>query len=392
MLDETAASPSEAQGKKMETMGRLVGGVAHDFANLLTLIAGYSDIVLSRMSQSEPLRVELDEIRKAANRGSRLTAQLLGFTRDESVRPTALDLNAVVNDMRRMLEPIIGEYLELSTELSPGLHRVMADPGQMEQVVMNLILNARDAMPQGGRIVISTSNCELDSETALLHEMEHGAAVLLSVRDNGRGIAEELLPRLWEPFFTTKEKGKGTGLGLSTVRKIVKDSRGDVWVRSAPGQGATFTVCLPAILQPAERPENASSLAPVPAGNETVLLVEDEDSVRRLLTQVLTRRGYNVIEASNGEEASRIFEERGAAIDLVLTDMVMPRMTGRELAERVLQIRPDAKVIFMSGYTDDVLVRTGALRPGMSFLQKPLRAEVLASKVREALDAPLHAA
>ncbi len=391
-LESDAPKPSTdvqtRQSEKMETVGRLVGGVAHDFANLVTLIEGYSDILLGRIGEKDPIRPELDEIRKAASRGARLTSQLLGFSRSGSVERRAIDLNAVVCDMQRMLGPIIGEHVEVRTELSASLEKVIADPGQMEQVIMNLILNARDAMPQGGRILIETSNCDMNEETARAHGMAPGGCVMIAISDTGHGMDQQVLENVFEPFFTTKEKGKGTGLGLSTVRKIIQESHGDIWVRSEPGVGTTFSICLPRAGQLPANPETSTAPGTVPAGGETVLVVEDEDGVRKLLTHVLTRRGYQVLEASNGEEALRIYEERAADIHLVLTDMVMPKMTGRELARQVREMRPDARVIFMSGYTNDVLVRTGALGPGMSFLQKPLRPEVLATKVREALDSP----
>lgn len=373
------------QSQKMETVGRLVGGVAHDFANLLTLIAGYSDMLLNRIGAKDPIRPELDEIREAADRGARLTAQLLGFTRGQSVKPRPIDLNAVITDMERMLRPIIGEHVQLHTNLSPGLGRVVADPGQMEQVLMNLILNARDAMPKGGRIEIETVDGDLAGGIARARGLR-GDVVLFSVADNGHGIDPESMRHMFEPFFTTKEEGKGTGLGLSTVYGIVKQSGGDIWVSSAPGQGARFTICLPRAADRPERPSSASSPHPSAQGSETVLLVEDEDGVRRLIATVLSKRGYKVLQAANGAEALEIFKERADEIHLVLTDMVMPRMSGRELASAVTSIRPNARIMFMSGYTDDVLVRTGALGPGMSFLQKPLRPDVLTAKVREALD------
>lgn len=381
-----AAPERQPQAERMETVGRLVGAVAHDFANILTLIAGYSDILLNRIGERDPLRPELDEIRKAANRGARLTAQLLGFTRGQAVQPRPLDLNSVVRDIERMLQLIIGECVELQLELSPTLHKVVADPGQMEQVVMNLVLNARDAIPAGGRIRIETAEEEIGEIAAREHGIQPGAYVTLSISDNGHGIPPEALSRIFEPFFTTKEQGKGTGLGLSTVHRIVKESGGDIRVNSTPGDGATFTICLPRAYQETTNPEAAGAPAAATAGSETLLVVEDEDGVRRLLTHVLHRRGYKVLEAANGEEAVRLFEKRSAEISLVLTDMVMPQMGGRQLGDLLQQIRPGIKIIYMSGYTDDVLVRTGALGPGMSFLQKPLRPEVLAAKVREALD------
>jgi signal transduction histidine kinase/ActR/RegA family two-component response regulator len=386
-IHQALDSSRTTQSEKMETVGRLVGGVAHDFANLLTLIGGYSEILLSRVREEDPLRAELDEIRKAAGRGSRLTGQLLGFTRGQSVQPRVLDLNAIIVDLKHMLVPAIGEHVTVETVLCPGLYRLLADPGQMEQVIMNLVLNARDAMPRGGKIVIETANHELDDGTARAHEMEPGRAVLVSISDTGEGIEPAILERVWEPFFTTKKEGMGTGLGLTTVRRIIKENRGAVWVSSDPGMGSVFTVCLPCAHQVPELSDGAAPVQRALAGSETLLLVEDEEGVRRLLVHVLERGGYQVLEAANGEQALGIFEKQCAGIDLVLTDMVMPKMGGRELAERVCQIRPYTKVIFMSGYTDDVLVRTGALNPGMSFLQKPLRAETLTAKIREALDA-----
>jgi signal transduction histidine kinase/CheY-like chemotaxis protein len=384
--DCTGDTRRKQQAEKMETVGRLVGGVAHDFANLLTLIAGYSDILLNRIGEKDPIRPELDEIRKAANRGARLTAQLLGFTRGQAIQPRPLDLNAVVSDLQRMLGLVIGEYVDLETNLSPNLHRIVADPGQMEQVILNLILNARDAMPAGGRIRVETANGEIGEAVGREHGIRPGPCVTLSISDNGHGIDADALAHIFEPFFTTKEKGKGTGLGLSTVYRIVKESGGDIWVQSALGEGATFTICLPRAAQSIDHHDASAPPKVADAGSETLLLVEDEEGVRKLLTHVLRRRGYKVIEASNGEEALRLFDSHRASISLVLTDMVMPHMSGRELGEKLRVLSSELKIIYMSGYTDDVLVRTGALGPGMSFLQKPLRPEVLAAKVREALD------
>jgi two-component system, cell cycle sensor histidine kinase and response regulator CckA len=390
LLDQELAPADRGrkrQAEKMETVGRLVGGVAHDFANLLTLIAGYTDILLNRVHEKDPIRPELDEIRKAANRGARLTAQLLGFTRGQSVDRQPLNLNAIVTDLQRMLGLVIGEHVHLEMGLSAELDPVVADPGQMEQVILNLILNARDAMPEGGRIRVETTNGEISDSVARDHGIRPGPCVTLSISDTGQGIDAEAMSHIFEPFFTTKDKGKGTGLGLSTVYQIVKESGGDVWAQSAPGEGATFTICLPRAPHATSRGADVAPPRVQTSGSETLLLVEDEDGVRRLLTHVLHKRGYKVIEASNGEEALRVFEGRGSEIQLVLTDMVMPHMGGRQLGERLRELSPGVKIIYMSGYTDDVLVRTGALGPGMSFLQKPLRPEVLTAKVRETLDA-----
>ena len=383
---------TQPQEQRMETVGRLAGGVAHDFANILTLIAGYGELLLNRIGNQDPLRPELEEIREAANRGARLTSQLLDFTRGLPPRPQPIGLNAIAASIERMLRPIIGEQFELRTSLVPNLREVVADPGQMEQVIMNLILNARDAMPRGGRICIETCNSLLDDEMARAHAMAPGPCVILSISDTGQGIEAAVLPHVFEPFFTTKEKGKGTGLGLSTVHRIVQESGGDIWVESEPGCGATFFICLPCTPQRAKTPAITVD-APIPArprssGGETILLVEDEEGVRRLLAHILRKYGYQVLEAGDGEEALQVFEQQAPRIQLVLTDIVMPRMNGRELAERLIEKRPETRLIFMSGYTDDTLVQNGVLGPGLSFLQKPLRPEVLAAKLREALDSP----
>jgi CheY-like chemotaxis protein len=307
-----------------------------------------------------------------------------------------LDMNEIVNGILRMMRPIIGEHLDVETQFAADLGKTIADPGQMEQVLMNLLLNARDALPQGGKITIETANTEINGSEAEGHAISPGSYVMLSVSDTGHGIEPGLVDRLWEPFFTTKPEGKGTGLGLDTVRKIIRENRGAVWVESTLGQGTTFSVCLPRALggnpPGASRAEalNLPALVQVVQnrGSETVLIVEDEEGVRRLLRHVLETRGYRVLEACDGEQALRLYRESLDQIQLVLTDMIMPRMGGRELSDRLSEIAPDVRIVFMSGYTDDVLLRTGALNRGMSFLQKPLRPEALAAKVREALDSP----
>jgi two-component system cell cycle sensor histidine kinase/response regulator CckA len=381
----------QRQDQKMQSVGRVTGGVAHDFANLITVIAGYSDILLNRLAQDDPSRVELNEIRRAVERGAHLTSQLLGFARGHSGEHSLIDLSALVREMHDMLRPIIGEHIEIQLALASNLGRIMADPGQIEQVVMNLILNARDAMPKGGAIRVETSDCEIGAEAGRRHAIHPGLYVALAITDQGHGIDTESMKRLFEPFFTTKERGKGTGLGLSTVREIVTGNRGAVSVASTPGDGATFTVYLPRMRMAAPPAEPAAGGSPRPPEipcAETVLLVEDEEAVRRLLAYILRSRGYQVLDASSGEEALSIFSERGDSIHLLLTDMVMPKMNGRELSERLRQIRPGLKVVYMSGYTDEVLIKTGAIGPGMRFLQKPLRPETLAATVRAALDSP----
>lgn len=397
----------DPRARKMEAIGRLVGGVAHDFANLLTLIQGYSEMLLGRIGTKDPARPEMEEIRAAADRGARLTEQLLGFLRGETAQPRPVDLNAIVRDMQEMLRPIIGELVEMEADLDPCLERVTADPGQMEQVLLNLILNARDAMPQGGRIGIETCNCEMSETVAAAHGVRAGRYAMLSISDTGHGISAEAMERIFEPFFTTKKKDKGTGLGLSTVHGIVKHGGGDIWAASRPGCGAVFTLCLPALKgrPPATNLEaawGASARVPEPGSVwETVLLVEDEEGVRGVLAKALRWQGYQVLEAGDGVEALRVFEERGSDIHLVLTDMVMPRMNGRELSQRLWNLQPDLKVIHMSGYLDpdslgsigetpeDASAGPGITGGAMVFLQKPVRPGFLAAKVREALDSPV---
>ena len=374
------------QSRKMEAVGRLASGLAHDFANLLTLISGYSEIVLSRLAVNDPLRMDVDEIKSAANRGSGLTRQLLEFSRRRPVEPQAIDLNALVADMQKMLGRMIGEQIELSTVLSADLGRVMADRGQLEQVVMNLAINARDAMPLGGRISIRTANFDLDAGHERAERgLEAGPYVMLKVEDTGHGMDDDTLSHLFEPFFTTKTSGKGTGLGLATIYGIVKQGRGDVWADSRPAQGTTFTVLLPRVdAAPAAAPDKPARAAGF--GTETILLVEDEEGVRRLLHHILGKQGYTVLEAGNGYEALEVFERNQDRVDLLLTDIVMPRMSGRELADRLLKRVPRLKIIFISGYTDEAVLGTGGLNPGALFLQKPLRPEVLSARVREMLD------
>lgn len=381
-------SSADVQAKKMEEVGRLAGGVAHDFANLMTLIAGYAEILSKRVNIADPLRPELEEIQKAANRGASMTAQLLDFIRRQVIQPTLLDLNALVRDMEGMLRPIIGEHIQLLTSYAPELGAVKADPGQMSRVILNLVLNARDAMPKGGRMVIETANVELQGSAAVARQLAPGEYVTMSLSDTGHGMDAEVMDHLFEPFFTTKAKGRGTGLGLSTVYGIVKESQGAIWVDSEPERGSTFTICFPRASRETEAADAAAVGIKPGMGSETILLVEDEDSVRRLLKHVLVSRGYNVLEAGNGPEALEVKRKHPGQVHLLLTDMVMPGMSGRELAQHIREHQPDMKVLYISGYTDDMLLRAGALGPGMSFLQKPLKPDILASKLREILDKP----
>jgi signal transduction histidine kinase/CheY-like chemotaxis protein len=388
VLQEAAAERSDAellQARKMEAVGRLASGLAHDFANLLTLISGYSEILLGRLEPHDISRPELDEIRKAANRGSGLTSQLLAFCRRHAIEPQVLDLNALVLDMGNMLRRMIGEHIELATQLGAGLESVKADPGQMGQVIMNLAINARDAMPGGGRIDIRTENVDLGPEHA---QDQPGARprryVMLQVSDTGHGMDAGTLDRIFEPFFTTKALGRGYGLGLATVQSIVKQGSGDISVQSAVGLGTTFTIHLPVVsgAGPAETVE--ATLRPTTQGNETILLVEDEEGVRRLLKHVLAREGYNVLEAASGPEALELYHQLRDPVDLLLTDVVMPRMSGRELADQILKLQPGLKIVFISGYADEAMAGTGNL--AALFLAKPLRPAIVAEGVRAVLD------
>jgi PAS domain S-box-containing protein len=377
------------QAQKMEAVGRLAGGVAHDFNNLLTAISGYSDLLLHRLPDYSTLRRDVEEIRKAGDRAAALTRQLLAFSRRQVLQPKVLDLNTVVTNMGQMLRRLIGEDIELSTDLSPSLSRVKADPGQIEQVIVNLAVNARDAMPDGGRITIATADAELSPAYAVVHtDVRPGPHVLLSVADTGQGMSDETQAHLFEPFFTTKERGKGTGLGLATVYGIVQQSGGHIRVNSAADRGSTFLIYLPRVEAPEDGVQRADRpLLPHPSpGTETVLLAEDEEMVRRLAREILSGNGYKVLEAGNGREALLLSEAHRGEIHLLLTDVVMPKMSGRELTERIRPLRPDLRILFMSGYTDDAILRHGVLEDGIPFLQKPFTAEELARKVREVLD------
>ncbi|HEX8843744.1 MAG TPA: PAS domain S-box protein [Pyrinomonadaceae bacterium] len=375
------------QSQKMEAVGKLAGGVAHDFNNLLTAITGYSDLSLRRVAEGHPLRRNLEEIKKAGERAATLTRQLLAFSRKQMLQPKVLDLNAVIVDMFKMLQRLIGEDVDLLSVLQPTLGQVKADPGQIHQVLMNLSVNARDAMPHGGKLTIKTSNIYVDEEYALRHvSVQPGNYVLLSISDTGCGMDAETQERIFEPFFTTKELGKGTGLGLSTVYGIVKQSGGNIWVYSEVGKGTTFKVYLPRF---DEAPEHHDERLPVEkslAGTETILLVEDEEMVRDIASQALEQSGYRVLVASDTLHALELCREHAERIDLMLTDVVMPQMSGRVLAERVAPLRPEMRVLYMSGYTDDHIVHHGVLEEGMNFIEKPFTADQLARKVREVLN------
>ena len=374
------------QAQKMEAVGRLAGGVAHDFNNLLTVINGYSDITIGRLSAEDPLRLHVEEVRKAGERAAGLTRQLLAFSRKQVLRPEVIDLNEVVRETEKMLRRLIGEDIVLRVALGPGLGSVKADPGQVEQVLMNLAVNARDAMPRGGRLTIGTENVHLDEEYAARHvSVAPGRYVMLAVSDTGAGMDEETRARIFEPFFTTKEQGKGTGLGLSTVYGIVKQSGGHIWVYSEAGRGTTFKIYLPRVDAGAREHRPAAESAEGLTGTETILLAEDDELVRNMTCIILSDYGYRVLAAENGAAAISIFESTEEPIHLLLTDVVMPGISGRELADRLTRLRPETKVLYMSGYTEDAIVHHGVLEEGVNFLQKPFTPDALARRVREIL-------
>ena len=384
---ERAKEEQLRQSQKMEAVGRLAGGVAHDFNNLLTAITGYSDLTLRRLEENNPLRRNIEEIRKAADRAANLTRQLLAFSRKQVLQPKVLNLNDVVSDMDKMLRRLIGEDIDLLCIPEPGLGCTKADPGQIEQVIMNLVVNSRDAMPRGGKLTIETQNVCLDDVYASEHvSIQPGAYVMLIISDTGCGMDSETQARIFEPFFTTKEQGKGTGLGLSTVYGIVKQSGGYIWVYSEVGRGTTFKIYLPRVDGEVQHEIAHKLLAPLPQGTETVLLVEDESMVRRMARQVLELNGYHMLEASGAQEAIEICGQYDMTIHLLLTDVVMPQMGGKELSDKIRTLRPQIKVLFMSGYTNDAIVHHGVLDRNVAFLQKPFVPSALAHKVREVLD------
>jgi PAS domain S-box-containing protein len=374
------------QAQKMEAVGRLAGGVAHDFNNLLMVISGYTEVLLERTERSHALYQKMEAIQQAADRATTLTRQLLAFSRKQLLQLKVVDVNAIVADMERLLRPLIGENIELITRLAPDLGRTRADAGQIEQVIMNLVVNSKDAMPNGGKIIIQTANVSLDDDLRREYSYIHPAPyVMVSVTDTGQGMSKETQSRIFEPFFTTKEKGKGTGLGLSTVYGIVKQSGGYVFVRSEPGRGTTFRIYLPRVEEAAEPLDGVPSSQSAAEGSETVLLVEDEESVRQLVRETLESKGYKVLEAEHGEAALRIASAHPAQIHLLITDVIMPGMGGRDLAKHLGESRPETAVLYLSGYTEDTFVHEGVLESGTAFLQKPFTLQALARKVREVL-------
>ena len=372
------------QRQKMEAVGRLAGGVAHDFNNLLGVIIGYSELVLDQIGESSPLYKPAEQIKKAADRASSLTRQLLAFSRQQMLATKVLNLNSVVSEMAKMLPPLIGEDIELHTALDPALGQVKADQGQIEQVIMNLAVNARDAMPRGGRLVIKTDNVRLDEEYALKHPpTTPGNYAMLEVSDTGMGMDVQTQAHIFEPFFTTKEQGKGTGLGLATVYGFVKQSGGFVWVQSEPGAGATFRVYLPLVDEAVPQTRTSEVVNTLARSAETVLLVEDEESLRTLTRSLLEENGYTVLEAESGNEAVRIARQHHGPIHLLLTDMVMPGMNGRAVAENLTSMRPEIRVVYMSGYTG--FTDRGLLNPDAVVISKPFTRDVLLGKLHDVL-------
>lgn len=376
------------QAQKLESVGRLAGGIAHDFNNMLTAIIGYSELTLRTLESDNPLRHNIEEIKKAGERSALLTHQLLAFSRRQVLQPVVLDLNEIIADTTKMLERMIGEDVHLVLALEPESGLVNVDPGQLSQIIMNLAVNARDAMPHGGRLTIETANISLEPDEARQKiDILPGAYVLLSVCDTGEGIDDKILQHIFEPFFTTKNIGKGTGLGLSTVYGIVKQSGGNIEVDTKVGAGTTFRIYLPRVVEQSEATEVIDNSAELHCGTETILLVEDEELVRNLSREILKTCGYTVIEARNGLEALGVCENGDCKIDLLMTDVVMPQMGGCELAEKLTEKLPNLQILFTSGYTDNAMVRHNVIETGTNFIQKPFTFDALAHKIRELLDA-----
>jgi signal transduction histidine kinase/ActR/RegA family two-component response regulator len=375
------------QSQKVEAIGRLAGGVAHDFNNLLTVIKGYSQLTLAEMKAEDPFRENIEEIKKSADRASDLTRQLLAFSRRQIMEMKVLDLNTILQNLEKMLRRLIGEDIGLTFLSGDDLRRVKVDPGQIEQVIINLSVNARDAMPKGGKLTIETANAVLDEEYARKHiAVKPGRYVMVSVSDTGMGMTPEVRERVFEPFFTTKERGRGTGLGLSTVYGIVKQSGGNIWIYSEPDRGTTFKIYLPQVDEALEELREKVETRELPRGIETVLIVEDDKEVRKLVARILENHGYKVLEASQGSEALPLSKEYKEQIHLMLADVVMPGLDGRELAERIKLLHPRMKVLYMSGYTENAITHHGILEKGMNYIQKPFTVDALTRKVREVLD------
>ncbi len=374
--------------QKMDAVGRLAAGVAHDFNNLLSVVMSYAGLLLMDIPSDDPMHSDVEEINKASERAAELTRQLLIFSRQQVMEPRIVNLNEIITGMEKMLSRLLREDIEVKTALAGDLGKIKADPSQLEQVLMNLVVNARDAMPQGGTLTLETHNTELEENDVLEHlGIPPGPCILLAVSDTGTGMDKETRGRIFEPFFTTKEKGKGTGLGLSTVFGIVRQSGGYIWVYSEPGKGSTFKIYLPRTDE-TEKKRKAPAPVDTMRGTETVLLVEDEDQLRRVTGDILRRYGYHVLEAPNGAEALSLCEQHEDPIHLLLTDVVMPHISGPQLATLLLPRRTDLRVLYMSGYTEEAIVHHGVLSPGISLLQKPLTPQRLLQRVRQVLDIP----
>lgn len=373
--------------QRMESIGLLAGGIAHDFNNILSIIIGTCDLCLLEIPKENPLRVSLEEIKNASKRAADLTQQLLAFSRKQILEPKIINLNLLIKNLERMLKRIIGENVELYTFLANDLGNIKADPSQIEQVILNLIVNAKDAMPKGGKLTIETSNVMLDEEYVKKHiGVIPGPHVMLSITDTGEGMTPEVKERIFEPFFTTKQRGKGTGLGLSVVYGIVKQSGGNIWVYSEPGKGTTFKIYFPEVKEVSYEIEEKIVYSDLPVGNETILVVEDDESVKKLASRVLEKQGYNVLEARDGEDAITFCKNYNKPIHLILTDVIMPKMNGKELVEKLKSIYPEIKSLFMSGYTENAIAIHGILEEGIQYLQKPFTVESLARKVRDVLN------
>ena len=388
---EKALRESELrQAQRMEAVGRLSGGIAHDFNNILGVMIGYTDILDIRLREDDPARKTVQEIRKAGQRAAALTRQLLAFSRRQVLEPKVLDLNAVVADIEKMLHRLIGEHIELVTVLAPSLGRLQADQGQIEQVILNLTVNARDAMPHGGKLTIETANAVLDDTTVRhLPTAQPGEYVMLAVSDTGIGMDPQTRAKIFEPFFTTKEAGKGTGLGLATIYDVVKRSEGHIWVYSELGKGSVFKIYFPRVQARAQAAANDVRRSPSEAASETILVVEDDESLREVTRDLLLQSGYRVLDASNGEQALQVVEQQRTPIHLLLADVVMPGMSGATLAAELTHSHPEMHVLYMSGYTDETVVRSGVLKQGILLLEKPFTREALIGKVRDALAQPL---
>lgn len=383
----TASDERIRQSQKLESIGRLAGGIAHDFNNLLTVILTGIQFAVRSLPADSSIRSDLFHVKQAAERAAKLTSQLLAFARRQVAEPTRLDLNELTAQAERLLRRIIGEHIDFVTVLAPELAPVLADRGQLEQVLVNLVVNARDAMPEGGRLTVTTSNVEIDESAAARHAIVPGDYVELSVSDTGPGIPAEILAHIFEPFFSTKLPGHSAGLGLATCYGIVRQSGGNIVVRSEPDKGTTFEVLLPA-LEREQPPAEARGPTPTPAGSETVLFVEDDAAVRFMGARILTGQGYRVLQASSGPAALQLAGKHAGEIHILVTDVVMPQMSGIELARQLVEQRPAMRVLYTSGYTEDTVVQEGDIDPHVSFLQKPYVLETLLAKVRELLDQP----